>query len=134
MLFEVLFWLAFIGVFLVRSNQEIDDLLTVPFGRYNLPYLPLLLSGIIVCAPYTSLAKKLLESAPLKQLGTISYGVYIYHLPCLKGVSRFMTFIHADISVYWYLLAILALFLTITISTVSYFFMERPIYRWVRRF
>ncbi len=95
-----------------------------PAYRGWLPLLALasvaLIAGVQVAAPFT----RLLSVRPLVLLGTISYGVYLYHWPIFAVVTsaRF------DIGT-WPLLA-LRLAVTLALATVSFVIVERPIRRW----
>jgi peptidoglycan/LPS O-acetylase OafA/YrhL len=67
---------------------------------------------------------RLLHSAPMRGIGRISYGLYLYHLPifeaCLYGRSTWGN-------------AALALLLAFATAIISYFALERPILRYAAR-
>jgi peptidoglycan/LPS O-acetylase OafA/YrhL len=84
---DLLFWLSAVAVLLILSTP-LDDRLQVPLGRYHLPFVPVLLLAMIVSAPRSRFTARLLEWGPLRGLGVVSYGFYIYHLPCLGVVRR----------------------------------------------
>ncbi len=111
----------------------LGDDLAVPYGRYFLPGVPLLLAVMIVTAPLTRWARRLLDGFPLRRLGALSYGFYIYHLPCLLLVDRLMTARGADISQHWALFGVLALALSVAVAALSHYAVERPVLRWARR-
>lgn len=64
-------------------TTPLEDALTLPFGRYAFPVLPVLVTLAILFQQDSGLLK-LLEFAPLRGLGVISLGLYIFHFPCLK--------------------------------------------------
>ena len=66
-----------------------------------------------------------LATAPLRAIGRISYGLYLYHLPIYHAV------LHPAPSPSRTLLALL---LTMAAATISYAVIERPILRYGRRF
>ena len=79
---------------------------------------------IIIAAgvhPQRSITYKILTIAPLRALGAISYGLYLWHVVIYVVVNETRTGIHGP--------ALLALRLTITlaVSWASYQFIERPI-------
>jgi len=68
---------------------------------------------------------RVLQASPLRAIGRISYGLYLYHLPIY----------------HWLLLptrapghAVLAIGLSFAVATLSYFTIERPILRYAGRF
>lgn len=128
---EAIFWVCALSVFVVLSTP-LDDLLQVPHGRYNWPYVPLLLAGILLTAPQTRIAKSLLGWAPLSYLGLISYGIYVFHYPIQKGLGRLMSSLGYSVTEHWLLFGGASLLLTIAVASVSYFAVERPVMRWVR--
>ena len=129
---EVVFWFSLGLVFLLLAT-ELGERVQIPYGRYGLPLVPLLLGAMIFSAPQTRVASKLLESAPLRILGTLSYGVYIYHLPVLRLVDQRMAESAMDAREHWLYLGIISFLLTLVAATVSYLLVERPVLRLVHR-
>jgi len=62
---------------------------------------------------------RFLASKPLVYLGTISYGLYVYHVPIYQIVHR---------------QAILATLLTIVVASLSWYFYEKPVNSLKRHF
>lgn len=124
---------ASLAAILVILSTPIDALLQIPFGRYNLPYLPLLLCAVIALTPGTALGRQLLGSAPLRGLGLISYGVYIYHLPIQNFLARQMPRISLNPVDHWAVFGAVSLALTLAVALLSYQWLERPIVRALRR-
>jgi peptidoglycan/LPS O-acetylase OafA/YrhL len=71
----------------------------------------------------------LLSRGPAKWLGTISYGVYLFHFPVIVGLR--MTGHWPQDSLTRELLAVLAI--TLPAATLSWFLVERPAIRWAQR-
>jgi peptidoglycan/LPS O-acetylase OafA/YrhL len=67
-----------------------------------------------------SQAARLLAKEPMPYLGKISYGLYVFHLPCLVASSVIFSFMPRGN-------AIPALAMTIGISMLSWRFFESPI-------
>jgi peptidoglycan/LPS O-acetylase OafA/YrhL len=140
-IFDVLFFLAAAGVLAILSVPAFDDLLRLPphskddamVGRYNLPYVPLLIAVILLSAPRGYMTRELLEAAPLRLLGVISFGIYVYHLPCLHVMRWLMGKAGADVPSRWGILAAGGLLLSIAVATASYLLIERPVLRRARR-
>jgi peptidoglycan/LPS O-acetylase OafA/YrhL len=64
---------------------------------------------------------RLLQSAPIIRIGTISYGIYIYHLPLLLAFERFNLPLGPWLPAYFGLVYVLA--------ELSYRFLETPFLR-----
>ena len=89
---------------------------------------------MILAVPGARFARAGLESVPLRYLGVISYGIYIYHLPCLTLVDRALLKFGIDAPDQWFLFGGIGLALTITVATISYLAIERPVLRLVHRY
>ena len=71
-----------------------------------------------------------LRSTPLTYLGTISFGLYVYHIPVLWGVEHLFRMFGVSHPVgpdhpWWR--ALLELVLSLGVASLSWFGMERPI-------
>lgn len=138
--FDGLFTVAAVAILAILAVPAWDDLLRIPphtkddamIGRYNLPYVPLLLAIMIFSAPRGRLIKEVLEFAPLRLLGVISFGVYVYHLPCLELIKRWMVGAGADPAGRWHVLAGGGLLLSVVVAAASYVLIEQPILKWAR--
>lgn len=96
-------------------------------GRYLL--LNLSIGGLVMClvgAPWRSLLA-IFEFAPLVWIGRVSYGIYLWHMVVFTMLGQ-LHWVRGD----WYWEAALAL--TISITALSFYVMERPILRLKRRF
>ena len=113
--------------------SPLDDRVQLPYGRYNFPVVPLFIAAIIVCAPVATTARCVLDWFPLRGLGVISYGVYVYHLPSLNVTAKLMKRSGFDVSAYWLVFATAGLALTILIATISFVAVERPALRALRK-
>jgi len=129
---EAVFWLSAALMFIILATP-LDTRLAIPFGRYNLPFVPVLLTLIVLSASHTVLIKALLELAPVQWLGQVSYGVYIYHLPVLNVVGRTMRSAGLEVNEHWLILLVAALAVTLAVAATSYYLVERPIFRKIRR-
>ena len=118
---------------LVTLATPLDNLLKLPYGRYNWPFVPILLTAMIVFAPFSPPAATLLESSPLRLLGVISYGVYIYHLPVQNATGRYMTMLALNPVEHWMIFGAVSLLLTALVASLSYSLLELPFRRIVRR-
>jgi len=83
-----------------------------------------LVAGAAVRAP--SPLRPLLELAPVALLGRMSYSVYLWHLPIIEEVAR-----RSDGDLVR--VALVAVPITLVVSTASYLLVERPFLRGVRR-
>ena len=129
---ELIFWLSAVVIIAVLGSA-LDEMFSISHGRYNLPVVPVLITALIVCAPETVIGRGLLENYPLRQLGVISYGVYVYHLPCMNVVARLMNRWEINSADRWAIFALLSFAVTLVIAMGSYLIVERPILRAVHR-
>ena len=128
---EFSFWCCLVLLFLLLSS-ELGEKIQVSYGRYGLPLIPLLLAVLVVSTPFTLFANKILDSTLLRRLGLISYGIYIYHLPCLNWVDRTMQQYGWDSPEHWLVLGGSSVILTLMIASLSYLIIERPVLNWVK--
>lgn len=69
--------------------------------------------------------RALLESRPLVYLGTVSYGIYLWHLPVAKGIGAEIGF--ADLPNVRFLVALVVTgTVSVALAAASYHFVERP--------
>jgi len=88
---------------------------------------------LIYCVVYEKLLTRFLEMSWLRYLGKISYGMYVYHLPIIWFVERFLEErLQGEMAVW--LKAGVSLSATILISTLSYYLLESPILNLKERF
>jgi peptidoglycan/LPS O-acetylase OafA/YrhL len=85
-----------------------------------------LVLATLVAGPWRAVA---LARGPAQWLGTISYGVYLIHFPVIVGLR--LTGHWPEDSLGRDLLTVLAL--TLPLSTLSWFVVERPAIRWAQR-
>jgi peptidoglycan/LPS O-acetylase OafA/YrhL len=129
---ELVFWFCLAGIFILVSTG-LEDMVQIPYAPYGFPVVPLLITAAIISAPFSFLANKCLDSFPLRSLGIISYGIYLYHVPCLNMTYQYMTGLGMNCSESWAILGIASLALTVLIATVSYITIEKPILRLSRK-
>ncbi len=128
---EAVFWVC-LTLTLVLLGTGLSEKIELPYGPYGLPLVPLLPAAMIVAAPKTHIAGKILDGFILRRLGLISYGIYIYHLPCLQHLDRYLSTRGIDAAEHWVLFGCVGMGLTILIATVSYVLIEKPIMRLTR--
>jgi peptidoglycan/LPS O-acetylase OafA/YrhL len=81
------------------------------------------------------LFNRILELKPLKYLGKISYGLYVYHLTIIWFVGRIRDWLPVpDEPTAKLLTALISFPLTIVIASLSYFLIEKPILNLKGRF
>lgn len=112
---------------------------TVLFAAIDRTLLALVFGAFIAFAAngYDGLLGKTLTSSPLLWLGTVSYGLYIYHpfVPYLyRYFRRVFGLMHSSYFAASYVqLPIMALIL-FALTAASYYLLERPIRAWRRYF
>lgn len=128
---DAVLWIAAILVFVVLATP-LDDVLRIPHGRYNLPFVPLLLCVVILLVPRTATGRVVFDSAPFRGLGAVSFGVYLYHLPIQHVTARVMERVSLAVPDHALLFGAASLVATIVVATLSYWIVERPIVRLAR--
>lgn len=129
---DAVLWISAALVFVVLATP-LDDVLKIPHGRYNLPFVPLLLCVVILLVPRTATGRVILDSTPFRGLGAVSFGVYLYHLPIQHVTARVMerlSFAAPDHALSFGAVSVAA---TIVVATLSYRIVERPVVRLARR-
>jgi peptidoglycan/LPS O-acetylase OafA/YrhL len=110
--------LVVVAVYLVLAEP--------PFGMTLLAVLmPWLLLGTVFNP--TSWPSRLLETAPLRWLGRISYSLYLWQQLFIFGVLRHLGVLQSDAP--WQVNLALALPATLAAAAGSYYLVERPILR-----
>jgi len=126
-------WLCVLVCMIIMATPA-DDWLSIPYGHYNLPYIPILLSLLICTAPFAKSLKSILESAPLRILGLLSYGVYIYHLPILSFTAKILKRIDVLPGSHPALFFLISFSLTLLIAFLSLVWVESPFLRLKNKF
>ena len=75
----------------------------------------------------------LLERAPIRALGVISYGVYIFHMPCLKVAIATVKKVSPSDEGNQLVIGLVGFALTVGVAAVTYLIVERPIARWAKK-
>lgn len=88
---------------------------------------------IIYLVVNTGMFTRLLDSAPMRYLGKISYGLYVYHFSVIWFSSRIRDFGLSEAAAKP-LTAIIAFIVTLGIASLSYRFMEKPLLNLKDRF
>ncbi len=117
-----------VAVLLILSTP-LDDILQAPHGHYNWPFVPLLLAAMILMTPHSAIARSILEAAPLRRLGLISYGFYIFHYPVQKLFARLLGLADLSLGQFWWLFAALSLAGSMAVAALSFRLLERPVMR-----
>jgi peptidoglycan/LPS O-acetylase OafA/YrhL len=123
--------LVFVAVSHVVANHSILDFLTVRVNMekqalYGLFAFLLLLPAVFGPQDRT-LIRRLLRAWPMASLGVISYGIYLWHLDLTSQFVKWMGWQPGE-EPYW-ILATIALLISIAFASASYFGLERPILR-----
>jgi len=129
---DVIFWASSLIVLVILATP-VDDVLQLPFGRYNWPVVPVLLAMMIFTGPNARFAGAILEWAPIRLFGVISYGVYIYHYPLQKVTAKAMAAGGLVVTQYWVVFGAISFMATILMASLSYALLERPFMRMVKR-
>jgi peptidoglycan/LPS O-acetylase OafA/YrhL len=114
------------------------DAVTFAFG-YDLPLtgfykevwgytaLNYLFAVLIYCVARTNFLTGILESAPLRYLGKISYGLYVYHYGIIAIAAALFREYDLPYSLRSPQMFILAMSTTLLAATLSFYLLEKPI-------
>ena len=116
------------------------------FNKTLIPYdIGVILWIILTCIAFSMLVKssangisgiggRIFNNGILQYLGKISYGIYIFHKPIPYLMKLILSKSGLSFQINHYLLFLLAVILTLAISSLSWIFLERPISRFKEKF
>jgi peptidoglycan/LPS O-acetylase OafA/YrhL len=133
MLVDVIVAGAAVGLVLILGTP-MEDVLQVPYGRYNWPFVPILIAVIVCFVPFGRASRALLEAWPLRTIGLVSYGVYLFHLPIQHVTARWLTASGGTAGGRPLTFGVVSLAGTLLVASMSYVFIERPLLRRAREF
>lgn len=112
----------------------LDEWLRLPHGRYNLPWVPAGLCLLVALAARSGPASGgVLASRPLQALGSLSYAVYLFHLPVMHLAERLMPRLGLSAQADWALFGGVTLAVSLLLAALSWVCLERPVLSAVRR-
>jgi peptidoglycan/LPS O-acetylase OafA/YrhL len=133
-----LFVLCSIFVWLISANINMSIGLVVPdFKTDLLRHFLYSIASVLLVAPFCVESQSRLVKAMsfrlFTWLGTISYGIYLWHMAFLDGnfADKYMPYTENDGQVLLRFLVVLPA--SIAIASLSYYVLERPIMRTVNR-
>jgi peptidoglycan/LPS O-acetylase OafA/YrhL len=117
--------LAFALIVLIASQNWLPD---GRFGRFGVSLVGLLSAVLIYAAACCPLRffNAVLEYRPLRWIGMVSYGLYLWHWPLIRAAE--------DVPVGPLSRTILAFGATFVISAISFYWYEKPFLRLKDRF
>lgn len=109
---------------------DIDD----PTRLYSYFPAAVMAVGLVDAAVRLQWLRVGLAWAPIRYLGTISYGLYVFHVDAIYAVVRVLQHGHLTALYNRATIIVLSLALTAVAATVSYRYLEQPFLRLKRRF
>ena len=100
-------------------------------SRPSFPLAAVLIVLPVALEPAGGGLRRVLRSAPFVAVGTISYGIYLWHLTVIRWTQDWIA--QGEIPRSAVLQATLVLGITGAIATLSYLVVERPLMRWSAR-
>jgi peptidoglycan/LPS O-acetylase OafA/YrhL len=89
-----------------------------------------LILPVVFGQPGRGLAGKLLASRPLRFLGLVSYGIYLYHLAIVNKVQRWLgASLPSGFAAHFFVYLVLAFLGATALASASYYLVERPALR-----
>jgi peptidoglycan/LPS O-acetylase OafA/YrhL len=115
--------------------------LTVPFfppveqpGAYQVAGYTVLAAGcasLVLACVFSTAAERVLGFAPVRYLGRISYGIYVYHLAAIFAAIKLLELLRISEPILGFGAALI---ITIAVASLSYHTLERPFLRLKARF
>ena len=121
------------ALLLVILATELDELIQIPGGRYTFPAIPLLLTALLLAAPRSKKTAAILGWGPIRGLGVISYGFYLFHLPIMKALEMISEELGWAASEYPLAFGMVVLAVAVAVSEIFYRLVEQPIARTARK-
>lgn len=116
------------GLFLFAFLYR-DDSFRETF-RYSLQGMALFISILnLYFWPRLRMAIGLLEFKPAKWVGRISYGLYLWHIPVMISVEKYLGYSLGSLE-----FVVLSFGLTFLLTTISFYYLEKPIVALRRKF
>ncbi len=129
----VAFTVALGSYALVASFPQVGS---SPHTVWQLTVVALFGGSMIIASFSLAPLRAVLSVWPTRMLGRISYGLYVYHIPCIILVPRYFVaerYVEPGISS-WLLLMSVVLLVIMVVSTLSYLLLERPFLKLKRNF
>ena len=128
---DIIVIISSISVVAVLSTN-LDSFLTLDFGRYNFPFIPMMLCLIDFFVNVSGVCRQLLELRTIRWLGRISYGLYIFHYPAQKAMLKAMNYLDISMQSNQWLFFTASLLITVLAAYVSYEVIEKPVMRYFK--
>jgi len=128
---KIIFWSAIFVIFVI-SATSFESVMSPPYSRYVYPVLPVMIVLSIIYVEESGLLP-ILEAGVLKYLGLISYGIYIFHMPCIKAVVKCLDFIGISPNENRMILAIVSFLFTIFVSGCCHKYLEKPLFEYIEK-
>ena len=130
---DLVFFCASTLLVIILSIPDLDQIFKIPHGRYNLPYIPILIFAVIISVPCSRLTQKILSFGPLSWIGTISFGIYVYHWPCMKFISFYLKQLSISPSNAPFFFGLISMIAALIVASGSWFLLEQPLSKVLRR-
>lgn len=128
-----IYWLA--AVQAVQPSSEGWGWLDIPYG---FPWFPLIVAAFLALSPQSRLLGALLDTAPVRYLARISFGIYVWHFLVLEIVrvtlAPDLAYGKMDDPTRFLLFSSVVFGVSLLIADLSFRYLERPVMQWARRF
>lgn len=120
--------LFYATLLLIILNVPVSDISGLP--RLTFHVITTLFICAVILSP-TSATTRLLETKLVAFIGTISYGMYLYHMFCLHAARAIVSRLNFPSYPTVFLIGIL---ITIAVASASYYLLERPFLKLKNRY
>jgi peptidoglycan/LPS O-acetylase OafA/YrhL len=122
--YDFLVGVVFLAILAILSTP-LQNYLVLPYARYYFPVIPVLIGFVILFAPRGNWILRILEWRPIRYLGIISFGVYVYHYPVMSGWSKLFGIAGISLGTQWVFFALVSWATSIVVAAVSYEIIEK---------
>lgn len=102
------------------------------YMKYQWPTFTILVAVLLVCLPHSGIVGRCLEGRFTRATATLSYGIYMWHTPILRGLKGVWPQTDQGQIKGILLFVLVGLACSYTVASISYHLVGKPVNRWAR--